>query len=211
MLKLTQSKAFSKKDAHAALLGFLNRADERIGGSIEVDYATLERLFKMTLPAQPKIAKTAFDWVAKACGKRDYRPALNYVCVNDGTIYGSDGSRVHWANTDLTDGLYDPKSGVLSDSTDKYPDVQRVIDSAFKGSSPLGDTVMGETPTIVNGRISVYPVGDIHVQASFLDAAMNGAESVELNSNTASKFNPVWGNSEHGTFVIMPIDISKVK
>lgn len=211
MLKLTQSKAFSKKDANAALLELMNKADERIGESIEVDYATLERLFKMTLPAQPKIAKTAFDWVAKACNKGNLRVGLQYVYVNDGTMYGCDGNRVHWANTDLADGLYDPKSGVLSDSTDKYPDVQRVIDSAFKGSSTMGDTVMSETPTIVNGRISVYPIGELHVQASFLDAAMNGAEAVELNSNTASKFNPVWGNSEHGTFIIMPIDISKVK
>jgi hypothetical protein len=206
MLRLSQAKAFTKKEAHAELLQLMEEANYFDSKSVCVDYLTLERLFKMQLPAQSKIAKNAFDWVAKACSKNDRTPGLQYVYVLDTVMYGCDHHRVHWANTDLLNGLYDAKSGIRSDSNDKYPDVKRVIADAMTGSLSLGDTVISKTPQSVHAGFAVYPVGETHVQKSFLDAAMNGSESVELNRKPNSKYSGIWGNSEHGSFVIMPIE-----
>lgn len=59
------------------------------------------------------IAATAEEWVAKACLKgktRKERAFLNYAHVIDGVAHGSNGARLHWAETSFPDGVYDPTS-----------------------------------------------------------------------------------------------------
>lgn len=57
------------------------------------------------------IAATAEEWVAKACERGNTkREFLKYAHVINGVAHGSNGARLHWAETSFPDGVYDPIS-----------------------------------------------------------------------------------------------------
>jgi len=88
----------------------------------------LARLYKFFQPGVSATAakKGAFEWVAQAAGVKELRHYLNFLYARDGVLYGSDGHRVHWIETELVEGFYD-NAGVAITLDYRYPDMLRVI------------------------------------------------------------------------------------
>jgi hypothetical protein len=67
-------------------------------------------------PAKP-VAKSAFEWVAKAAYlPKSTRPSYACVWVRGQVAVATDGRRLHTAPVDLPDGNYCPKTGLLLDA-----------------------------------------------------------------------------------------------
>lgn len=87
----------------------------------------IDSLINYFAPSVPSSPKTAFQWVARAVAINDIRQYLQFVHVSDGVMYATDGHRLHWADTDLTNGYYDAKTGLPAKCDGKFPDVRRVM------------------------------------------------------------------------------------
>lgn len=107
-------------------------------GDIGPNTEKLDQLLNFFAPAIPAKPKTPFEWVAKAAGVKDVRQNLNSVYVENGTMVGCDGHRLHWAPTTLENGYYCPKTGLQVKDHGKYVDWKRVIPKTGK-FIPLND------------------------------------------------------------------------
>lgn len=94
----------SRAKAHEALMTIMDQIDN----GIPIDTASLAVLYKQFMPKAGKRPATTFDWLARAAAKDDVRKSLNFVKVENGVGYGTDGHRIHKATgLDLADGFYD--------------------------------------------------------------------------------------------------------
>ncbi len=102
----------------------------------------LQRLLMYFAPAVPAKAKDKFSYLARFVAVKDVRYFLQYIFVNDGIAYASDGHIAARVEIDLPDGWYEPKTGArIEDSeigTMRYPweSMNRIIDDARKIKDP---------------------------------------------------------------------------
>lgn len=198
-MKMTVGKKPSRSEAYALILDLKTGRRELTDGDVDA-------LIRFFAPTLPKKAKSAEQWVAKAAAdqyeKREY---LQYVYVENGRAYASNGHRAHRCKTALADGYYDPATLLPVDFDKPYPNIKAVFpdrnrceESAFEklefGALPLGEK-------------KVRPLEYMRVPDStavarrYIMDAMNGAES-----------GPVFyargvmaGDSEFGDWVIMEL------
>lgn len=167
----------------------------------------LKELVRYFAPPIPKIAKTAEQWVAMACGKKDIREWPNYLHALGGWLYGTDGHRIHRTHTSLVDGYYEPVTLLPSTAYLRpFPIAGR--ESAFFPSAmpsagvrfDSGEEVHG--PNVKNCELVCFPaLSDVPFDKKLLRQACNGEEStlLYLDSKTA------YGHSTFGQFVIMGV------
>ena len=149
-------------------------------------------------PSAPAVAKTAFQWAARAAAVKDVRHYLCFVHVLGGIMRASDGHRLHWAPTDLAEGYYEPSTGLRVDDKNtqgEFPDVSRVIPQ-------LGGMLRfdGEPELLADGDHAVkykYKYANLNFNKTYVDQA-NPTEAY-LNHEAMR------GASDWGEFVIMSI------
>lgn len=97
--------------------------------AIESQKPLLADLYVHFLPALPKVAKTAFEWVAKACNKELTRPYLNYVYCDGENIVATDGHRLHMSKAPYGHGVgfYDHSGKKICGVDYTFPEYKKVI------------------------------------------------------------------------------------
>jgi len=204
MIKLKPSiKKATRKEAAAKLRGAL-MGGETDNGFVLMAKDDVEAIYKYFLPALPKIAKTNFEWVAKAAAKNHVREAMNYVHVANGVAEATDGHRLHRAPVDLPDGFYDPKGEMPVDGEHlSFPDTTRIWPS---GSVTMVQHEAGWETAEMYGNIVGQKVGDTDtwLQSKYVAAAVNGESNVMF--YVVDKHTAVRGDRGDGrVFVIMPV------
>lgn len=135
--------------------------------------ATLRRQF---MPAQPKRAKTVWQWVALATNPKDVRQYLHFVHVTGQWLEGCDGHRAHRAPN--LDGLepgfytidavkvYSPYGTNGNSAPWAYPDINRIIPQVnyLKASYKADAQALADMPTKTVGKVTqrqLIPLGDL--------------------------------------------------
>lgn len=156
----------------------------------------------------PKKATNPMQWVAKAAAINDTRKFLNYVRVQDGTAYATDGARIHVAKVDLPEGWYCPKTlAPLTGVDAKAPDYLRVITRTKNEgtAATLGELTRG-----------VFK-DEVHLTHEQLECSAFEHQLIDaLNSQDANAaleyehFNGSYrlrGSHEFGEWVVMPLRV----
>lgn len=192
------AKKLSKKEAYEAITAL------KVGKTLsELEIDGLMLFFAPALPAK---AKTAEQWVAKACAdKTELREYLRYVYVrDDGKMFGCDGHRVHECDSDLEPGYYEPKTMTrLSPQPDwKYPPIERVTVLHCAGNFMLEDM----TRSVSKGLNIVSAGDDAHWNEKYVGQATNGnmAGEVKYLGGVMAKLQ---GESEFGQYTIMGVRV----
>lgn len=169
----------------------------------------LDSLLLYFAPSAPKVAKTAIEWVAKAVATNDIRYYLNFIRVQDGFAYGTDGHRIHRAVSDLPTGFYCPKTLALVDDVGgTYPRVAEVmtrLKDADNTRATLGELTKGvsaKKPYLLHEGL------DVAISANYITSALNSSDDssvIEYEQYNSSY--RIHGSNEHGVFVVMPMRV----
>ena len=169
----------------------------------------LDSLLLYFAPAQPKKAKAAIEWAAKAAAVQDVRKYLCYVWVSpEGVAYATDGHCLHAAEVSLSEypsGYYCPKTlASVPEMTEKYPDCERVFANNV-GAELLVTTYLDDTATAELKGHLCYQVFDQFASVRQMQTATNGDGGVEVSVYVKgdNKYGDWRGNSEFGRFVIV--------
>ena len=169
----------------------------------------LDSLLLYFAPSAPKVAKTAIEWVAKAVATNDIRYYLNFIRVQDGFAYGTDGHRIHRAVSDLPTGFYCPKTLALVDDVGgTYPRVAEVmtrLKDADNTRATLGELTKGvsaKKPYLLHEGL------DVAISANYITAALNSSDdSSVIEYEPYNSGYRIHGSNEHGVFVVMPMRV----
>lgn len=145
-----------------------------------INEVVLQQLYKYFTPPLPKKAKTVFDYVAKFAAIKDARYFLNDVYVSDkgiaSEVMATNGHMLAWANTSLEPGFYDPKSGAKTDKDARFPDIHSIT-SGYE-SAKLDHYDIADLPVYTNEGITVYEIGGLFFQKSYIDIMANSAKTI---------------------------------
>lgn len=170
-------------------------------------YALLYTFFK---PAAPKVAKTAFDWVAQAVSKDVTRPYLNYVYADGPAIVATDGYKLHTApNVDgLPNGFYDSQGNKIELDAN-YPDWRRILPEE-KNLVTMDKNKLEIAEGGKGGKQQAYKIGlaDVGFNTKYLDQATLGEKTFDVYLCDGG-FNPVVVRNKFGKAVIMPVNLKK--
>lgn len=121
------------------------------------------------------IAQTPEQWVTLACGKpKEKRPFLRFLHVIDGTMYGTNAQRMHWAKTEFPDGVYDPSSFMpIPFFRDKVPDFKKYAPE-FTQCQWIASEEIKEAAPGPRGQDILRLNEEIKVDKTYLLEAMNG-------------------------------------
>ena len=144
----------------------------------------LTRLYVYFMPALPKIARTDFQWLAKAISKDDTRPYLQYIYCDGEHAIATDGHRMHWLPCNIPVGFYDSNQNKIDVSGLTFPDWKRVI-ASFEHSDTL-DIEACPIEKIGYRGVMVYSIKGLFFNKTHVDTVLNGAKTAELAYNTAS-------------------------
>lgn len=169
----------------------------------------LDSLLLYFAPSAPKVAKTAIEWVAKAVATNDIRYYLNFIRVQDGFAYGTDGHRIHRAVSDLPTGFYCPKTLALVDDVGgTYPRVAEVmtrLKDADNTCATLGELTKGvsaKKPYLLHEGL------DVAISANYITSALNSSDdSSVIEYEPYNSGYRIHGSNEHGVFVVMPMRV----
>lgn len=197
-----QASKMSKAEAYEMLLTLREGTHP---SEIDLDSAIL-----YFAPALPRPAKTAMEWVARACAKKDMRIQLNHITVSGGTAYGTDGHRIHIADTDFADGVYCPKTMALADldiDTQHLRNVVRFQELHATHLTTTGTVVaMQSTPTLNDGKaVARVHFGDLNhpYNAAYVADAECGLDVLSEVSFMGLKHPSLVGAHKFGKYIIV--------
>lgn len=194
MITLSHTNKPSKKKAFETIL-------KRKQGEELTDYE-IDELINYFSPRVTK-PKTALQWVAKAVAKKDCRYYLNHVCVEDGVAYGSDGHRIHYIDTSLADGCYDPKT-LLKVELDDYPFIMaKSIKRCIPVSSHLHLSVTALTKEIKDMDHVLKAITKAEHPSYYLESYINDAMGTTENMRYGEDYEVLFGSHKFGSFIIM--------
>lgn len=180
----------------------------------QYDNECLDDLILFFSDRQKGIAKTAEQWVCRAVATKDIRHYLNYMYVEDGQAYGTDGHRAHTAPTSLADGYYAPASLEPVDMDATFPNVQQVL--KIQGTRAVCTSIndLDLVDMEYNGKLITrfhHKESDLLVSNKYIKDAVNGDNSAELSLYTTSTRtnitnNSWYGESKFGRFVVMGVN-----
>lgn len=174
------------------------------GGQLsEIELDSLVKYFAPAMPAKPK---NAFQWVAKAAGKKDVREYLNYVYVTEeGEAQATDGHRVHRAFVDgYEPGYYCPKTGLKTNYKPdyaKFPDIDRVM-REFPIKEECELTTDDLTQSLNDKGEAVYNIDPGMFNAQYVDQALSGGR---FTIKPCYEVHSAEGYNEFGRFKVMGI------
>lgn len=186
MITLTHNVKPSRKEAFALVCK---------AKSHHLTDSEIDSLINYFAPSVPTTPKTAFQWVARAASEgKDIRTYLWFVYVENGVMAATDGNRLHWANTDLADGYYDPKTGlkVKNPNMGKFPEWRRVV--------PNREAMFQcpEEKTLVQlGGEWAYDIGDLRFDKKYFDQALPYISATYIDHEK------ICGANQFGEFLIM--------
>lgn len=168
----------------------------------------LDSLLLYFAPSLPKKATGAMQWVAKAAGVNEERKYLNYVRVQNGTAYASDGGRIHIAETELPEGWYCPLTLASVTPDLKAPDYLRV--TKRRADAATTRATLGELTKGIEGKNPyLFHTGlDTAVNENYLVDALNSQDDAavfeyeEYNSSYR-----IHGSHDFGDFIVMPMRV----
>ena len=141
----------------------------------------LARLYKFFMPALPKIAKTDFQWLAKAISKEETRPHLNYIYCDGEHAIATDGCRMHWLLCNIPVGFYDSNQNKI-DVDLTFPDWKRImVTHEHSGTLDIEACELGKTGY---SGIIAYTIKNILFNKTYIDDALNGANKAEITYST---------------------------
>ena len=199
----------SKKITKTTAFGILRNICESIqdgdiscNSNFETDISLLLGFFQPSLPAK---VKTPEQWVAKFAPKNDIRYYLCNVCYSDGhSLVATNGHILAKIQTALPEGFYDNKTLIPNVKMDaKYPDFQRVIDSA-KNPKDLHAVEPSDEYKAINDKITAQRVGPAWVNKAYLDICLLAPNSEIFASDATSA---LYITSDWGESLIMPMKI----
>lgn len=196
----------SRTEAYALVL------DMKLGRRDLADY-DVDALLRFFAPALPKRAKTAEQWVAKAAAdKYEIRKALQYVKVEDGVAYASNGHRAHRCKTTLADGYYDPRTMLPVDMEERPIDIKRVFPSRDACEETAIEAL--EYGALTCKEKDARPLEYVRVPKSvavargYFEEAVNGAETGPVfYASAPSHAQKMVGDTEFGDWVIMAMRV----
>jgi len=196
---LTTLDKFSRKDAYLEVLAM------KRGGALPSAEA-LDKLLNFFAPALPSKAKSAEQWVSMACDNKGVREFTKFIHVKNGVATASDGHRMHWADTYLPNGTYDPKTQLLVDYKGVLPDFERVKhDRSALSEVAINEAEVGQMVCRSKGRpiqfIKFGKGGGVH--AGYLTAATNGDKTLSVSVDLKDSGGGCSGVSEFGQYRIM--------
>ena len=168
----------------------------------------LDSLLLYFAPSLPKKATSAMQWAAKAAGKKEVRYYLNYVRVQNGTAYATDGARIHITKTDLPEGWYCPLTLASVELDMKAPDYLRVT-SRIKDAATTRAT-LGELTKGIEGKDTyLFHQGlDTAVnENNLLDALNSQADDAAFEYEEYNSSYRIHGSHEFGDFIVMPMRV----
>lgn len=115
----------------------------------ETDRSDIAAAYRWFMPTPAKVAKTDFEWVAKALSTVDGRRHIQHVHSDgEGTLWATDGDRALWAPTDLPRGFYDAQGNPIEWGY-TFPDVARIVPTSFDwcGTVNLADMEVHDDKT----------------------------------------------------------------
>lgn len=204
MIELKDVKKPNKNEAYSLVMDLKRRLVE--GRTDVIDERDVDQLLMFFAPATPAKPKTSMQWLAKATTVKHRYPALAYINVIGGVAYACDGARMHWCNTDLTDGLYEPKTGMrLSEEAERKvgtaPDFLRLVDVSNRKFEPewqVADLTVADPKEAFKG-VRINDV--VSVDRKFwLDAISPGCDYLSVTDATDN----VHGITQFGNFLIAP-------
>jgi len=193
MTKLTHNKKPSKKQAFE-IVAALHDGDELTQSEKD------SLLLYFIGSNNPKKPKTTEQWVATAVAKKEIREALNYMWVDDGVAYGSDGAVVFYGATELDDGFYDPKTLLQVEVGElKYPTVKAVIESNMKKiPNPVSPNVLDEMESELSRGLLIRCSDSIGNYADSYLKMIETSDVVELHKGDGSLI----GETKLGKFIL---------
>lgn len=152
------------------------------------------------------IATTPEEWVAKACETGETKRAfLKYTHVINGIAYASDARRMHWAESNFPDGVYDPISWMPVPYMGSAIDWDRIKFEKLKPDFTTYTNVSIEAVENCglgpNSEECLKIAGTIRIRKSYLLDAMNGY----LDAGVYYRSARVAGVSTFGHFIIAQI------
>lgn len=205
-MKMAVGKKPSRAEAYALVL------DMKTGRRELEDY-DVDALLRFFAPALPKRAKTAEQWVAKAAADQyELRKPLQYIRVEDGIAYASNGHRAHRCKTTWADGYYCPKTFLPVDFDERPIDIKRVfLDRRHCEEFTIEGLEYGALPC---KEKDARPLEYVRVPDSvavargyFLDA-VNGAETGPIfYAAGAPHAQKIVGDGEFGDWVVMGLRV----
>ena len=170
---------------------------------LKYDDSSLDDLILFFATRQKGVAKTAEQWVCRAVAIKDDRPALNYMYVEKGIAYGTDGKRAHAASTGLENGYYDPASLERVEFDGKFPEIERILELKGGGCATFSTNIEELSRVEFVGVIRyIHKPSDSVVSVEALREALNGDELAEV----VIRDNGYWqGVSAFGRFTVMGV------
>jgi hypothetical protein len=176
------------------------------GETLNVD--ELDSLLLYFAPSLPKKATSAMQWVAKAAAVNEERKYLNYVRVQNGTAYASDGGRMHIAKSDLPEGWYCPLTLASVTPDLRAPDYLRV--TKRRADAATTRATLGELTKGIEGKSPylLHPVLDTAVNENhLLDALNTQADDAAFEYEEYNSSYRIHGSHEFGDFIVMPMRV----
>ena len=184
----------------------LEKADRKKNNVGTIDRDELEAIFKYFLPSTSKRpAKTAEQWVAKACAPKDeQRLHLQYLYSDGRRLMGCDGHRLHWIKTNEPQGFYCPLSFMPIDSDAKPIKINKLIPKYKK----LKTYLLADYPIKIHHHrnLSYQVIDQCAFNSRYLGDAANGGKKIRLaiDSDDPTK---AYGANEFGKFLVMGMRI----
>lgn len=206
MIELTNVKKPNKNQAYSIVMDLkLMLAN---GNGLALSENDVDQLLMFFAPATPAKPKTTFEWIAKAVADKKYRyPRLRFINVINGVAYACDGARMHWCNTDLVDGLYEPKTMLrLSEEAERKvgtaPDLLRLVkgheEAEFESEWQVSELTAVDPKKAFKGvRINDTVSGD---RKYWNDAISPGCHSLAITDASGN----IYGKTTLGNFLIAP-------
>jgi hypothetical protein len=190
----------NKADAFKALLGVI----EELGDSHPELCTQISRMYKYFEPTTKGKPKNSEQWAAKAMGKGDVRPYLNWLYIDEGNKVASDGHRMHLtANDDgKPTGFYD-KRGIKHHSEDywKFPDCNKLL---YNTENWTIVTVDQFTPSIFKGN-QVMQCENITLDAKYFLEMVSNPNGVPVIKVGTDKAMFKWSNGDTGLIMGMKV------
>lgn len=152
--------------------------------NLDIDQNVKNDLLTYFAPAIPAKPKTTFQWVAKACGKKDIRFYLNSVYC-DGNLVATDGRRLHIAySVEHEHGYFEPRTQIKENISTTFPNYSRIMPKEdYKDLRHVDNLKL----KVLNPKQSIYMLHGFKYDAKYVNDAFSGIVDPELYQTTTGQ------------------------
>lgn len=168
------------------------------------DKKRLYLYFSPSKSVSTKKASDSFAWIAQFCEKPGTaRPYLEYVYSNGKRLAGTNGHVLAYADTDLPEGFYCPRTKSLVEGCDfKFPDIERLFLDDNQDPQPL-ELHLGEPAISNNGKRTQRCYKDLAFDDVYLRMIMKGGNPYV--TRYLQDDQRIQGTTDLGNFIVMSL------